>query len=230
LTTNDGLRSDPAAISPPRTSHSDAELIARFQAGDLDAFEAFFHRHQAFIYRTAYGLTGDPGSAEEVTQDTFMRAYRHRAVLRLDVSPLPWLHRVTLNLCYTRLGRKRLAIERMPEEQRNVTDHEPEPQEWAERHETARQLRVGLAQLPEIHRSVVVLRYLHGLSLSEVAAILGIRPGTVKSRLHYGLHSLRSIMVGVTGDGADRDAVTPRRTAPATAVPSPAPPPTERHR
>ena len=57
-----------------------------------------------YVFRTAYGLTGDRGLAEEILQDTFVRAYRHRANLWADRSPLPWLNRVALNLCYSRLG------------------------------------------------------------------------------------------------------------------------------
>jgi RNA polymerase sigma-70 factor (ECF subfamily) len=88
------------APGPPATGRlSDAELIRRVQADDLDAFEAFFERYRGLIHRTAYGLTGDVQVAEEILQDTFIRAYRHRATLRSDVSPIPWLHRVALNLC-----------------------------------------------------------------------------------------------------------------------------------
>ena len=74
----------------------DAELLRRVQADDLDAFEEFFARYRNPIYRTAYGLTGDRQAAEEILQDAFVRAFQRRQTLRLDVSPLPWLHRVTL--------------------------------------------------------------------------------------------------------------------------------------
>jgi len=77
------------------------------QHDDLAAFEAFFLRHRGQVYRAAYGLTGDSLLAEEVLQETFTRAHQHRGTLRTDVSPLPWLHRVALNLCYDALGRKR---------------------------------------------------------------------------------------------------------------------------
>src|SRR5262249_60223294 len=81
------------------------------QADELDAFEEFFLRYRTPIYRTAYGLTGDPHAAEEILQDTFARGYQRRSTLRPDVSPLPWLHRVALNLCYSRLARRRPASE-----------------------------------------------------------------------------------------------------------------------
>ena len=78
--------------------------MRRVQADDLDAFEEFFARYRSSIYRTAYGLTGDPQTAEEILQDTFARAYQRRHTLLPDASPLPWLLRVSLNLCYSRLA------------------------------------------------------------------------------------------------------------------------------
>jgi len=179
------------------TRCSDAEMIRRMQADDLDAFEAFFTRHQTLIYRTAYGLTGDRHAAEEVLQDTFTRAYRHRAILMPDVSPVPWLHRVALNLCYSRLDRRRIKAEPIGETNvAHVRDAEVEPEEQAEQSELRGIVRDGIAALPPKHQSVVVLYYLHGLSLQETASFLDVRLGTVKSRLHYALRGLRSHLEG----------------------------------
>jgi RNA polymerase sigma-70 factor, ECF subfamily len=163
------------------------------KADDLDAFEAFFNRHRTLIYRTAYGLTGDPHVAEEVLQDTFARAYRHRAALLPDVSPVPWLHRVALNLCYSRLDRRQLKAESIADGAVavNVPDAGVEPAERAERQELRQIVREGIAALSPKHQSVVVLYYLHGLSLQETASFLDVRLGTVKSRLHYALRTLR---------------------------------------
>jgi RNA polymerase sigma factor (sigma-70 family) len=163
------------------------------KADDLDAFEAFFNRHRTLIYRTAYGLTGDPHAAEEVLQDTFARAYRHRAALLPDVSPVPWLHRVALNLCYSRLDRRRLKAESITDGAvaATVPDGALEPAERAERQELRLIVREGIAALPPKHQNVVVLYYLHGLSLQETASFLDVRLGTVKSRLHYALRTLR---------------------------------------
>jgi RNA polymerase sigma-70 factor, ECF subfamily len=192
-TFDDGIP-DTAAARTIHVAETDAELVRRFQADELEAFETFFNRHKTFIYRTAYGLTGDPDVAEEVLQDTFVRAYRHRASLRSDVSPLPWLHRVALNLCYSRLIRKRLPVRPIADSEHDLTDAASGPYEMAERRELAQAVRQGIASLSPGQRSVVVLRYLHGLSLQETSSILGIRQGTVKSRLHYALHHLREIL------------------------------------
>jgi RNA polymerase sigma-70 factor, ECF subfamily len=175
----------------------DAELLRRVQADDLDAFEEFFARYRNPIYRTAYGLTGDRHAAEEILQDTFARAYRHRGTFRPDVSPLPWLHRVSLNLCYSRLSRRRLVASPIDETaEHSVPDDRPLPAERAEQSELRQIVREGIAALPEKHQSVVVLYYLHRLSLQETAQVLGIQLGTVKSRLHYALRNLRVQLEG----------------------------------
>ena len=171
---------------------ADREVLRRMQADELDAFEAFFERYRAPIFRTAYALTGDPAAAEEVLQDTFVRAYNRRAILRPDVSPLPWLHRVALNLCYTRLSRRRTPSEPISDESAGqLRDNSVEPARHAEQIELQGILHDGIAKLPLKHQSVVVLYYLHGLSLQETAAALDLRVGTVKSRLHYALRTLR---------------------------------------
>jgi RNA polymerase sigma-70 factor (ECF subfamily) len=174
-------------------SEPDDDLLLRVQAGDLDAFEAFFARHKTAIYRTAYALTGDSQVAEEVLQDTFVRAYERRATLRLGVSPLPWLHRVALNLCYTRLRKGRLRWEPISQTLiRILRDLSGEPHDFVERRELRELLRAGIAALPPKQQSVVALYYLRELSIQETAETLGVRPGTVKSRLHYALRALRS--------------------------------------
>jgi len=183
---------EPIRAAAADATATDRDLLRLMQADDLDAFEVFFRRHRPLIERTAHALTGDPHVAEEVLQDTFLRAYRHRQTLRLDVSPVPWLYRVALNLCYSRLGRRRLAVEPIGESNTDtLRDHGPEPAEVAEREELRRSIRRGIAALPEKHQLVIVLYYLNGLSLQETADQLGIRLGTAKSRIHYALHALR---------------------------------------
>ena len=188
---------DPATHPAALSRSTDTELLRRIQADDLDAFEAFFYRHRTLIYRTAYGLTRDSTVAEEILQDTFARAYRHRNALLLDVSPLPWLHRVALNVCYSRLNRRQLRCEPIGDEATRVLgDGAAEPAEAVERRELRQIVREGIAALRPKHQEVVVLYYLHGLSLQETAKFLDVRLGTVKSRLHYALRSLRVHLEG----------------------------------
>jgi RNA polymerase sigma-70 factor (sigma-E family) len=187
------------------------------QADELDAFAEFFARYRTPIYRTAYGLTGDPHAAEEILQDTFARAYHRRSTLRTDVSPLPWLHRVALNLCYSRLSRRRPLSEPIDDTTaHSLPDAAVAPAERAEQTELRQIIREGVAGLPEKHRSVVVLYYLYGMSLQETATLLDIRLGTVKSRLHYALRALRTGLEGDRrfGSYGREPSVVPDETAP----------------
>lgn len=175
-----------------RIDPQEEELLRRIRADDLDAFEAFFARYRGSVFAAAYAVLGDRHAAEEVLQDTFAKAYEWRRRLHGDVSPLPWLHRVALNFSYTRMGRRRPWEPISEAVARLVRDKDGGPAASAEREELRSIVRDGIAALPPKHRSVIVLFYLHGRSINETAEILGIRPGTVKSRLHFGLRALRA--------------------------------------
>ena len=86
-------------------------LVERMQSGDLDAFEEFFNTFKRPVYATALAITRDPFLAEEVLQDCFVKAYRVRERLDPARSPLPWLQRVTINLCYSRVSRRKTLAE-----------------------------------------------------------------------------------------------------------------------
>jgi len=172
---------------------SDADLIRRMaDDDDVDAFAALFERYRVPVFRAALALTGDPCASEEVLMDTFGRAYKHRHRLRTDISPLPWLHKVALNLCYSRLGRRRLPSEPVTDlVAERLVDAGTQPDARAEWVELRQIVRDGVAGLSAKHQAVVSLYYLDGLSLQETADQLGLPLGTVKSRLHHALRDLR---------------------------------------
>ncbi len=184
---------------------------------DLDAFAILFEKYRVPVYRAALALTGDHGASEEVVMDTFGRAYIHRRRLRTDISPLPWLHKVALNLCYSRLGRRRLpsvpVTDLLAERLADATAGPATNAEWAELRVI---VRAGIVGLSEKHQAVVVLYYLEGRSLLETADALGLPLGTVKSRLHHALRDLRTRLAadrrfgGAWGD-ADAGTVVPDR-------------------
>ena len=180
-------------VPAPGSAAPDTDLIRRMaDEDDVDAFSILFERHRVSVYRAALALTGDPGASEEVVMDTFRRAYIHRHRLRTDVSPLPWLHRVALNLCYSRLGRRRLPSEPVTDlVAERLADASAGPAANAEWAELRGIVREGIAGLSEKHRAVVILYYLEGRSLQETADALGLPLGTVKSRLHHALRDLR---------------------------------------
>jgi RNA polymerase sigma-70 factor (ECF subfamily) len=176
------------------TSQPDG-LIERIQSGDLDAFEEFFNTYKRPVFTTALAITRDPFLAEEILQDCFVQAYRVRQRLRRDVSPLPWLQRVTTNLCYSRIARRRAIVEPLTQLITNlVTDLTIRPDQVAESREIIEVLQRGIDALPPKQQTAVILYYLHGYSLAEAAEIAECNVGTMKSRLHYALKALRSLL------------------------------------
>jgi RNA polymerase sigma-70 factor (ECF subfamily) len=168
-------------------------LVARVRAGDPDAFEEFFRAYQRPVYITALAITRDPFLAEEILQDCFVRAYRARHRLRTDRSPLPWLHRVTTNLCYSRIARRRMILEPITALISNrLADLASRPDQVVESREIVEVLQRAIDTLPPKQQTAVILYYLHGYSLAQSAEIAGCNVGTMKSRVHYALKALRS--------------------------------------
>ncbi|TMB85151.1 MAG: RNA polymerase sigma factor [Chloroflexi bacterium] len=163
------------------------------RSGDLDAFEEFFSTYKRPVYTTALAITRDPFLAEEILQDCFVKAYHARHRLRTDRSPLPWLHRVATNLCYSRIARRRVTIEPITSLISNlVADLTSRPDQVVESREIIEVLQRAIDALPPKQQSAIILYYLHGYSLAEAAEIAACNVGTMKSRVHYALKALRS--------------------------------------
>lgn len=168
-------------------------LVARMRSGDPDAFEEFFATYRRPVYITALAITRDPFLAEEILQDCFVKAYRARHRLRTDRSPLPWLHRVATNMCYSRIARRRMIMEPITSLITNlVADLTSRPEQVVESREIIEVLQRAIDSLPPKQQTAVILYYLHGYSLAEAAEIAGCNVGTMKSRVHYALKALRS--------------------------------------
>jgi len=173
--------------------HEDEELVARIRAGDLEAFAALYEKYKLGIFRTALAITRDHDSAEEILQDTFVRAFR--SIERVDASvPLaPWLHRIGVNLSYNlvrRGPRWSVSLEEVADVLPPSTS--PGPEAAAEVNELATIVREAVHSLGIKRRVVIVLYYLQGFTISEIAYVLDLPVGTVKSRLHYATKALRA--------------------------------------
>jgi RNA polymerase sigma-70 factor (ECF subfamily) len=170
----------------------DAEFVSRILDGDITAFEALYHKYKRQLYQTALAITGDSGAAEEILQDSFVRAYA--AIERVDasVSLAPWLHRIAVNLSYNWTNRHRrwpLDIDTWID--RLIAGPAASPEHAAEGSELRDVVLEAVASLGFKQRAVIVLFYLQGFSLSEIAYVLDCPVGTVKSRLHYACKALR---------------------------------------
>jgi RNA polymerase sigma-70 factor (ECF subfamily) len=181
----------------------DGDLIRQLQENDLEALGLLYDRHQRMVYRTALAITGDPDAAADLLQDVFLRLHRFAHHVDPERPLEPWLYRTTANLAYTLMKRNRRWFHPLEDLAdwlsgggRNM------PQEEVERKDDWDQMQRALAGLPFPQRVVVVLYYLNDLSLHEIANILDLPIGTVKSRLHYGRLGLRHSLglAGLDGD------------------------------
>lgn len=163
------------------------------RAGDERSFDALFYRHRDGLFRLALAITHDWATAEEIVVDTFARAYRALARLEPADSLRPWLYRVALNESYDRRPRKGIIFSSLEVAAAEVSvSEERSPAALAELAERRRVVLECVRALGQKHRDVIVLHYLSGLDLAEIAQVVASPVGTVKSRLHYALRRLRA--------------------------------------
>jgi len=184
---------EPLLSVTTEAAHPDTELVHRIQRGDMAAFETLFFKYQGQIYRTGLAITRDPGAAEEVLQDCFYKTYLNIMNITGDGSLSPWLHRVAVNLSCNAIKRRRVYLEPIDDvaEATFASDPHQSPEAQAERAELQGTMREAINSLPLKHRLVITLHYLQDFSLPEIAYILDLPVGTVKSRLHHARKALR---------------------------------------
>jgi RNA polymerase sigma-70 factor (ECF subfamily) len=154
-----------------------------------------FERYKALVYRTALAITRDERAAEDILQECFVRLYTYAASVDANRPLKPWLYRVTVNLSYDWSAKKPLqAIDDILEWLTGLPGAFPAPDRKAEEQETLKMVREVVAQLPPPHRAVIVLFYMENLSLDEIADVLDLPVGTVKSRLYYARERLRDML------------------------------------
>ncbi len=172
---------------------SDRELVLQLQDGDLDALGALYDRYQHIVYRTALAITGDEPAAADLLQDVFLRVHRFSHHIDPERPLEPWLYRVTTNLTYTWIKRRKRWLFRPVEDMAEwfKSGKKQSPAFQVEKKEEWRHISSAVATLPFRHRVVIVLHYFSDLSLQEISSVLDIPVGTVKSRLHYGRKALK---------------------------------------
>jgi RNA polymerase sigma factor (sigma-70 family) len=150
--------------------------------------------HADRVYRLAYRLTGNQHDAEDLTQETFIRVFRSLASYQPGTFE-GWLHRITTNL-FLDLARRRARVrmEALPDDADRVPGDEPSPEQAYAAMHLDPDLQVALDELPPDFRAAVVLCDVEGLSYEEIGATLGIKLGTVRSRIHRGRQALRAAL------------------------------------
>lgn len=171
------------------------DLITRYQRGQAAAFSALFDRYKDYVYRLALMLLRNSSDADEVVQETFLDLLR--ALPRYDVDGPArfetWLYRVSVNRCRMRLRRTRPPSADWDEMAERLSSANPrhDPETIAMQGEMRRTVWQAVDGLADHHRLVILLRYLYGLPYQEIADVLEISLGTVKSRLYTAHRQLR---------------------------------------
>jgi RNA polymerase sigma-70 factor (ECF subfamily) len=185
----------------------DAELVRRFNGGEDAAFDEIVHRHRDKVFAIAQGVLHNGADAEEIAQDTFIRAHRGLKNFRGDSSLATWLHHVTVNLARNRywyFHRRRrhatLSLDCPLSDQTAATfsdlmpSSEPQPSREAMSGEFNVLVSTCMEKLPPPQREILAMRNVLNRSYDEIAVALGIEVGTVKSRIARARGQLRSLM------------------------------------
>jgi RNA polymerase sigma-70 factor (ECF subfamily) len=174
------------------------ELIKQARKGDTEAFAALVTLHERFVYNLALRTLNNPEDAADVAQDAFVRAWMALGEFREQSQFRTWLYRIVLNLCLNRVPRLRRELQDLThEEMVDLPETEPastNPAASLEENELRSFLHREIDQLPEQYRLLVSLRYQHELSYDEIASMVGLPVGTVKTGLFRAKARLREAL------------------------------------
>ena len=159
---------------------SDRDLIVRARRGESEAFGELVSRHQSGVFNVCYRLLHEHGEAEDLAQETFMRAYDRLHTFDLEREFGPWIRRVAANLCLNYLESRRVTA---PLDEERDADQTLLPEAVTEVRERSEQIRAALSSLPPHYRVVVELRHYQELSYDEIAKELDMPLSDVKSHL-----------------------------------------------
>jgi RNA polymerase sigma-70 factor (ECF subfamily) len=190
-------------------------LIRRFQGGDELAIGTLIRRYQNYVYRLCYLVMRSEQDAEDMTQETFIRAFQAlpRFEIREGISFEAWLYRIAVNRCRSRMRRKWYQVLPWPSPPPQIiANSEAQPDQLVIRGEQRSEILEAVNSLGDKHRLVVILRYYAGFSNEEIARVLRIPSGTVRSRLHTARQRLSKLL----GDnrGQQEQQIVSKRVAP----------------
>lgn len=159
-----------------------------------EAFTSLFSQMSPRLYRTALGILGNPHDAADALQEAGLKAYRYFDKLHQAEAGAAWLSRILINACYDQ-GRKRSRITPIGlDVEREEAAEIPAETDW--------ELVQALQTLPEEQRTTVVLRFFQDLTVPQIAAVMNVPEGTIKSRLHAALSRLRGLLITSRREGA----------------------------
>jgi RNA polymerase sigma-70 factor, ECF subfamily len=185
-----------------RTDEIDlGRLLPRCRHGDALAWELLVRRFQGRVYSIAYHYVGNAEDARDLAQDIFIRLYRNLGVCSQADKFVPWLIRISRNACidYLRRKRSRPSLDTPVDEMPGIRDSRPNPEEQWRALSRKRLFYRALQALTGLNREIILLKEIQGLSLEEIADLLGIPLGTVKSRSNRARLELAEKLMAMTG-------------------------------
>lgn len=170
-------------------------LISRARTGDREAFGALVEQYRDNVYRLAYRMCGNEYDADEAAQEAFVAAWRALPNFRGDAKFSTWLYRLTTNAAIDVMRREKRHQTAGDGEMMEVADNTDSPQETVERTEQQETVQKALATLSDEYREVLLLRYMEELDYAEIAEVLKLPSGTVKSRINRAKAALKTALL-----------------------------------
>jgi len=178
------------------TRDDDSTLVDRAKRGDVEAFGTLVERNRRRVFGIAYHLMGDTETANDIAQEAFIKAYSRLDSFQASGSFVSWLTAIVSNLCIDARRRRRVRVqassldEELEEKGFEPESSAPSPERVVEVDDTVREIRKGLAALPEVQRVAITLRHVDGLSYEEIAEVMRVPVGTAKTHVHRGRERL----------------------------------------
>ena len=185
------------------TREQEAAVIQAVLDGDVNAYEALVKEYEKNVYNLALRMTGNSEDAADMAQEAFIKAYNSLTAFRGDSKFSVWLYRIVSNVCldFLRSRSRKQTVSLSTENddgeevELDIADETHSPEQLLHRSLTRDAVRRGLAALPPDHREILLLREIQGLSYEEIADVLGLEAGTVKSRIFRARKKLCSFLI-----------------------------------
>lgn len=173
---------------------SDASAIARAQSGDSEAFRVLVERHGRNVFRLAFRMTGNENDAEDIVQETFLKAYKqiHRYESRSTFGT--WLYRIAANCSVDLIRMRKNRQSQDPELMQTVPSKDPGPDRLALSRQTQQRLTAAMAELSRQERTAFVLRHFEGFSIDQISATLGVGENAAKHSVFRAVQKLRKAL------------------------------------
>ncbi|MVP02006.1 RNA polymerase sigma factor [Paenibacillus lutrae] len=181
---------------------TDEQLVERVRQGDAEAYRYLVDRHKSYVYTLIFRMVNQRETAEDLSQDVFLKLFRSLSHFRGESKFTTWLYRMTVNLVtdYLRAQRRRPVVPLLDRLKTWLVDRRTEPEEQAIRHEESDTVHRMLAELPEKYRLVIYLYHFKQLSYQEIADVTDLPLKTIETRLYRGKAMLKQKWLEVYPD------------------------------